>query len=359
MSNTFNEVDIDGDNRLSKEEIISIFKKQGIEVNEEIVNKIIRDCDTDGDGTISIEEYNTKFSNIESISELIDAWKAASGIDYGSEYSFSVSVDIIPFIAGACGGVCSRTATSPLERVKLMAQCGTLPKNSTPLQAVRNLLSNEGVSGLFKGNFYNCLRVIPFSGIICVTYGKIVKQLPDEGLGWHGRLGAGCAAGGLATICTHPLDTLRMRASAICTGDSGKLPPLSVGVLYRGLAPTLFAMSLFVGFQQYVFDYCRSYAKQRFSPEHGRSPPSHFIASGVIAGVVSQTLVYPLDLLRRRVQLGITANKSVISHYTWLSKEGGLRSLYAGLIPTYAKVIPAVAVSVTVRDAVLGRIDWI
>eukprot|EP01060_Flectonema_neradi_P012840 TRINITY_DN19621_c0_g1_i1.p1 TRINITY_DN19621_c0_g1~~TRINITY_DN19621_c0_g1_i1.p1 ORF type:complete len:330 (+),score=47.35 TRINITY_DN19621_c0_g1_i1:268-1257(+) len=328
-------------------------------MSEEMVDAIIEKLDADGDGKISFDEYRAEYENIATIAELAEVWKSALGVDFGNDIPAGgvASSDLLPFIAGACGGVCSRTATSPLERIKLMAQCNTLPQNTTPFRMLSSILKTEGVGGLFAGNFYNCLRVMPYSGIICMTYGNIVKQLPDEGFGWHGRLIAGCVAGGIATICTHPLDTLRMRVSALRVGDGDRLPNLSLSVLYRGIGPTLVTMSLFVGLQQYIFDYSRSFAKKNFSPS-GRSPPSHFIASGVMAGVVAQTVIYPLDLLRRRVQLGLTANQSLVSHYTWLSKKGGFKALYSGLLPTYVKVIPAVAVSVTVRDAVLGRIDW-
>lgn len=41
---------------------------------------------------------------------------------------------------------------------------------------------------------------------------------------------------------------------------------------------------------------------------------------------------------------------------TWLSLRSlGARSLFAGLTPTYLKVLPAVTTSLLVRDACLGR----
>ena len=48
--------------------------------------------------------------------------------------------------------------------------------------------------------------------------------------------------------------------------------------------------------------------------------------------------------------------------YTWQAlssvvRQEGFRSLYAGIIPTMMKVAPAVAVSVVIRDFVLGRLD--
>ena len=52
-----------------------------------------------------------------------------------------------------------------------------------------------------------------------------------------------------------------------------------------------------------------------------------------------------------------------VRNYTWLAlardvvRSHGARGLYAGMSPTLLKVMPAVAVSVTIRDAALGRLD--
>ena len=48
--------------------------------------------------------------------------------------------------------------------------------------------------------------------------------------------------------------------------------------------------------------------------------------------------------------------------YTWpalrrVVQIDGFRGLFAGLSPTYMKVAPAVATSLVVRDAILGRLD--
>ena len=239
------------------------------------------------------------------------------------------------FIAGAVGGVCAKMLISPIE-VMVSAHTADL--------CIRSKIKREGLK-IFKVNPYNYVRMVPFAGTLCVTYGQLSSRLPTEGVAWHARLLAGCAAGGIATIMTHPLDVLNGRLS---TNVSSSLQPLSVKVLFRGIGPSFIAMSVSAGVQQYVFDCCRSSLASR---SDGRGPISHFIISGAVAGVISQTIVHPLTLLST-----MKGNQFTASHI--LSRHSGFRSLYAGLLPTYSKAIPAVAVTLTVRDTVLGRVEW-
>ena len=76
--------------------------------------------------------------------------------------------------------------------------------------------------------------------------------------------------------------------------------------------------------------------------------PGLLLCGGATAGALAQTVVYPLDLLRRRMQVaGLTnveGSKNIVADSTWLALKrivkdgGGPRSLFAGIVPTYLKV---------------------
>ena len=70
---------------------------------------------------------------------------------------------------------------------------------------------------------------------------------------------------------------------------------------------------------------------------------------GSLAGMAAQTLIHPLDIIRRRAQVGVAAQTATTGASLGMSWT-------AGLAPALAKVGPAVAVSVVVRDACLGRL---
>lgn len=71
---------------------------------------------------------------------------------------------------GIAGGV-SRTLTNPLERLKILRQCGT-PEyaNMSTWQAMLKFGKSEGLKGFFKGNGSNVIKIVPFSAIEFWTY---------------------------------------------------------------------------------------------------------------------------------------------------------------------------------------------
>lgn len=71
----------------------------------------------------------------------------------------------------------------------------------------------------------------------------------------------------------------------------------------------------------------------------------------LFAGVVSWTIIYPVDMLKSRIQTdGITSRKYT-SAYDCLQKSiksGGVSSLFRGLTPTIIRAFPVNAVTFSV-----------
>jgi solute carrier family 25 phosphate transporter 23/24/25/41 len=89
------------------------------------------------------------------------------------------------------------------------------------------------------------------------------------------------------------------------------------------------------------------------SDRHSPTVPMS-LACGSAAGLVSSTATFPLDLVRRRLQLGRAApatGRAAPAPATYAAvvrqvvAAGGLRGFYAGIIPEYMKVIPGVAIA--------------
>lgn len=97
-------------------------------------------------------------------------------------------------------------------------------------------------------------------------------------------------------------------------------------------------------------------------PALPRSVPL-YAACGLTAGLLAQTAVYPLEVIRRRVQTssleetGRAGTGFMLRSLRTLRAQGGAHALFAGLSTTYLKVMPNVAIGLVVRDAVLGRLS--
>ena len=79
------------------------------------------------------------------------------------------------------------------------------------------------------------------------------------------------------------------------------------------------------------------------------------LACGSIAGLISSTLTFPLDLVRRRMQLeGQRGLQTQISSYSHVVRSvygrQGLAGFYQGIVPEYFKVIPGVAIAFCVFE---------
>jgi len=70
----------------------------------------------------------------------------------------------------------------------------------------------------------------------------------------------------------------------------------------------------------------------------------------------SSTLTFPLDVIRRRMQMqGTTGSRlrhaGMLSAMATLMRHEGLRGFYSGIVPEYIKVAPGVAITYCTYEA--------
>eukprot|EP00879_Flechtneria_rotunda_P023501 GHRR01024862.1.p1 GENE.GHRR01024862.1~~GHRR01024862.1.p1 ORF type:complete len:247 (+),score=51.19 GHRR01024862.1:232-972(+) len=123
-------------------------------------------------------------------------------------------------VAGGVAGGLSRTAVAPLERLKILMQVQGNEKIYRGVwQGLLHMAKTEGVKGMMKGNWTNCVRIVPNSAIKFFTYEQLSRHIADHRLETTGssqltpvlRLMAGAGAGIVAMSATYPLDMVRGR----------------------------------------------------------------------------------------------------------------------------------------------------
>jgi solute carrier family 25 thiamine pyrophosphate transporter 19 len=95
--------------------------------------------------------------------------------------------------------------------------------------------------------------------------------------------------------------------------------------------------------------------------------PTHDMISGALSGFFSKMVVYPFDLVRKRLQMegSISASTYLAESTTWYTclkniiKHEGYRSLYKGLAPSLLKVAPANAVTFMVFEETKDLLIWL
>lgn len=245
------------------------------------------------------------------------------------------------------------------------------------LSTIRTILANEGLTGLWKGNVPAELMYISYSAIQFTTY-RSTTQLLRRLVGPEHPLPstvesflAGAAAGAAGTAATYPLDLLRTRFAAQGSEDRvyTSLRRAVVTIqrdegtrgFFRGLAPALGQIVPFMGIFFAVYETLRLPLGGLDLPLGGGEA-----VAGICASVIGKTCVFPLDTVRKRIQVqGPTRSRYVhknIPDYGKLGTVGtlrviaqteGRRGLYRGLTVSLLKAAPASAVTVWTYERVL------
>uniref|UniRef100_A0A3B5LZM5 Solute carrier family 25 member 16 n=2 Tax=Xiphophorus couchianus TaxID=32473 RepID=A0A3B5LZM5_9TELE len=231
------------------------------------------------------------------------------------------------FVAGGVAGCCAKTTIAPLDRVKILLQ-GQNPhyKHLGVFSTFMAVPKKEGILGLYRGNGAMMVRIFPYGAIQFMAFDKY-KKLLNKRIGISGhihRLVAGSMAGMTAVICTYPLDVVRARLAFQVKGDQRYSGIIDVfrsiyrkegaSGFYRGLTPTLVGMAPYAGLSFFTFGTLKSQGLKHFPEQLGRPSSdnpdvlvlkAHInLLCGGVAGAFAQTVSYPLDVARRRMQLG-------------------------------------------------------
>eukprot|EP00474_Spongospora_subterranea_P006869 CRZ07327.1 hypothetical protein [Spongospora subterranea] len=287
-------------------------------------------------------------------------------------------------IAGGSAGGVAKTTIAPLDRVKIIYQVSSSQQFtfSAAYRSIKQIIKDEGVMGLWKGNTATLLRIIPYAAIQYTTFEQSKKMWmyvrplskDSSGISGFGRFVCGGVAGFTSVAITYPLDLLRARLAVAGPGPRiGSLFRLSLGLyrdsgirgFYKGLVPTLIGIIPYAGISFYTFETLKySYLEKH---DTDTLPQSARMLFGGCGGFLAQSASYPLEIIRRRMQVqgSVTTRSSRHVTYALASQagmvplvkhiykhEGIVRGLYKGLSMNWVKGPIAVGISFTVYDAV-------
>ncbi|KAG8477479.1 hypothetical protein CXB51_030951 [Gossypium anomalum] len=288
----------------------------------------------------------------------------------------------------AASPVESRTAVAPLERLKILLQVQnphSIKYNGT-IQGLKYIWRTEGFRGLFKGNGTNCARIVPNSAVKFFSYEQASKGIlylyqqqtgnEDAQLTPLLRLGAGACAGIIAMSATYPMDMVRGRITVQTESSPyqyrGMFHALSTVLreegpraLYKGWLPSVIGVIPYVGLNFSVYESLKDWlikSRPFGLVEDSELSVTTRLACGAAAGTVGQTVAYPLDVIRRRMQMvgwkdaasvvsGDGRNKASLEYTGMIDAFGktvrheGFGALYKGLVPNSVKVVPSIAIA--------------
>ncbi|GAA5892786.1 hypothetical protein JCM8208_004088 [Rhodotorula glutinis] len=307
----------------------------------------------------------------------------------------SLSYALKSGLAGGIAGCVAKTSVAPLDRVKILFQ------TRSPDYHNKDIYAETGMRGLLQGHSATLLRIFPYAAIKFMAYDKLHNTLmptPADETSAR-RFLAGSTAGIITTGITYPLELIRVRlafeshhsakdrASLLRTiraiylapppvapssssptpaAAPAPAPPPSTTTtttkpsmthFYRGVWPTLVGIVPYAGTSFLMWGFLKQDLMPRYlSPSFRRRNRAMLdLLAGGVAGAIGQTTAYPLDIVRRRMQVGPVIHADPLRGRAgfWdtarsVYAQGGVRNFYVGLSIGFLKVVPMNAVSFAV-----------
>ncbi|KAE9610184.1 putative mitochondrial carrier protein [Lupinus albus] len=377
----FQAIDVEHSGCILPEELWDALVKAGIEMDEEELARFVEHVDKDNNGIITFEEWRDfllLYPHEATIENIYHHWERVCLVDIGEQAVIPEGISKHVhrsryFIAGAIAGAASRTATAPLDRLKVVLQVQT--ESASIMSAVMKIWKQDGLLGFFRGNGLNVVKVAPESAIKFYAY-EMLKNVIGEAqgnnsadIGTAGRLFAGGMAGAVAQMAIYPMDLIKTRLQT-CASEGGRVPKLSrltkdiwvhegPRAFYRGLVPSLLGMIPYAGIDLTAYDTLKDMSKRYLlDSEPG---PLVQLGCGTISGAVGATCVYPLQVIRTRLQAqsrnSSNAYKGMSDVFWKTLKDEGFRGFYKGLVPNLLKVVPAASITYMVYESMKKNLD--
>ncbi|KIY74158.1 mitochondrial carrier [Cylindrobasidium torrendii FP15055 ss-10] len=283
--------------------------------------------------------------------------------------------------AGGVAGAVSRSCTAPFDRLKIFLitrskdalatdAAGTSTGGAKVLQnAISRIYAEGGVLAFWTGNGLSVTKIFPESAIKFFSYEsskRLFAQYWDHvedsrDISGLSRFLSGGVGGITSQLCIYPIETLKTQMMSSSGAEKRTLAAAARSVyalgglpsFYRGLAIGLVGVFPYSAIDMSTFEAL----KLAYLRSTGKEEPGvlALLAFGSLSGSVGATSVYPLNLVRTRLQASGSPGHpqrytGVLDAAQKTYQREGWRGFYRGLFPTLAKVIPSVSISYVVYE---------
>ncbi|WIA17421.1 hypothetical protein OEZ85_014273 [Tetradesmus obliquus] len=260
------------------------------------------------------------------------------------------------FIAGGLAGALSRTATAPVDRLKMLLQVQE-GKMMSLREGMRVMAAEGSVRSFFRGNGTNVLKIAPETSIKLALNDHMRHSLQGDGAEitpWQ-RMVCGGVSGAVGQGLVYPLDTVRTRLAVCHSNEYAGIWATAARLwqkegltaFYRGLVPSMCGILPYAGVDICLFELLKDGLLQRYD---GEPPHIAIVGTGMASSSVAQLVSYPLALVRTRLQAQGVGGRPIkysgmadVFRQT-MAKEGPL-GFYKGLLPNLIKLAPAAGIS--------------
>ena len=268
---------------------------------------------------------------------------------------------LLNFLAGGVSGAVAKTATAPIERVKLLIQTqdanpkiisGEVARYTGIVDCFTRVAREQGIGAFWRGNLTNIIRYFPtqafnfaFKDSIKAMFPKADKKT-EFGKFFLINMASGGLAGAGSLMIVYPLDYARTRLASDVGSGKAQFNGLvdcivktvrgsGIGGLYNGIGVSITGIIPYRGVYFGLFDTLSGYNPYQKSENGFFRAGSKFVCaqvSAISAGYAS----YPFDTVRRRLQMQSEKPKDewiyngTIDCFQKIMKEEGVGALFKG-----------------------------
>ncbi|KAI9178977.1 hypothetical protein H9P43_005639 [Blastocladiella emersonii ATCC 22665] len=238
------------------------------------------------------------------------------------------------FVAGGLGGLCSQFSIYPIETLKTRVMAATQARAAAAAAAANAQSAAADIAA------------------------AAAAAVPKP------RAGLSPAAAAAAAPHLRPYSTFAASAAAPAAPPNPQNLIMHTArdmwreggwrAFFRGLGPSLIGIVPYAGIDLAIYETLKgTYGRMHADPVTGdlpTPPVMYLLVMGTISGSVGATAVYPLSLIRTRLQAQGTPGHperyaSAMDAVRKAYAREGARGFYKGLAPTLIKVIPAASIS--------------
>lgn len=277
--------------------------------------------------------------------------------------------------AGAISSTIARAISQPFDVVKIRFQLQIEPlskysynsKYCSMYQAVQTIIREEGCRAMWKGHVpaqmlsivYGVVQYTTFEYMTEVAWQILPKRFSNEHKAVTHTV-CGFMSASLSMVVVQPLDVFRTRLCAqgkprvyrsMLHATGSIMHKEGIRGFYKGLLPAVLGVAPQMGMQFGMYASLQRMWNIFFHYHKGHYPD--FIESlicGSGAGFISKLIIYPLDLLKKRLQIqGFEEARrpfGQVRHYSGLVQccksmfsEEGFLGFYKGLCPSLLKAV--------------------
>jgi len=370
----FNRLDINRDGKIDVLDLINFFKEWNLGYNRDIAQKVIDRHDSDNDGHMDFEDFVTYIQAHEKMLRL-----TFDHVDHNQDGIIDKKElqETFKKLGAELDQIGAQNMLKRMDKDEtltinpqewrdyfLFRHMGThLADDSCIANKTHTLLTtwrHDSADG--ENEFFLALGVYP-----SIDSPKIIdigedSLIPDDlsaeelrsGMWWR-HLVAGAAAGCVSRSCTAPLDRLKVllqvhgsKHPSMAGGWKYMLAEGGVMSLWRGNGINVFKIAPESAIKFLSYEKIKRLIKGDSAQE---LHPLQRFAAGSMAGAISQSTIYPMEVMKTRLALRKTGQyNGVLDCASKLLKTEGISCFYRGFVPNLIGIIPYAGIDLCVYE---------